>query len=617
MDLYANDARSNGGFTRPKAIGFISLVQLFQASKCLALHYVSGRAAVPAYQVFQGSIRSMKQKRLPGPAGTSCLTCKRRRKKCDQGRPACQKCTEGGYVCLGYDHIHQRRATKLESGESYYGTSLESGRQHLLVDISSQPLVALSYGSSEPSFYGPTGHITSADDLPDPSFRTEPCSSLVAINNPTQDVPSPSPSNASSEAQETPFHVSNRRNFNFLIGAQTAQTLSILSPNMRQMIHYVLNQYDRVLDSVYFKPKSHQVAAIRQLVVTRLQASSITRCGMLLVIKMIKSVLDGEASNNQVTFKQSVERFEGQLHRVKAQYSDPVEIQYLLNGLLEATFLKMRVSNGQHIYQLLQNAAPTFLEIVYSDPNLWPNPNGPPMACMSKVATSTRVELGLFAFTDIICSMAYGLPQIMDYETSTPSLEQEIHPVHWIHYCPLEFQVCIAEMNQCCSRSYVTSDWHVIEHRLLTYQARGIGTDTTESWKAVASLAVVESWRQVLLIYLYMAVCGVSSDDIRVQSAVRQTFRLFKTIKREEPPKMNVHIMLQYLIAGACTRNEKQRAFARERLLDSYDNEFWLLPGSEFVPVLDHLWHGAAANGRPIKWSDYITSRQVALPVLL
>lgn len=35
---------------------------------------------------------------------------------------------------------------------------------------------------------------------------------------------------------------------------------------------------------------------------------------------------------------------------------------------------------------------------------------------------------------------------------------------------------------------------------------------------------------------------------------------------------------------------------------------FWR--GSDFVPVLDHLWHGAGAGGRPIRWSDYIASHQ-------
>ncbi|KAH7335980.1 hypothetical protein B0J17DRAFT_668598 [Rhizoctonia solani] len=577
----------------------------------------------------------MKQKRLPGPAGTSCLTCKRRRKKCDQGRPACHRCIEGGYDCLGYDHIGQRKVIGLEpstnrfrSAERVIQAPARVGKgssgfgcdhQQPPASVTLQPQVVSSHVFPEVPFYGPTGYITSVDDQPDSASATSPCLSLAAINNPPWDVSTPSSSfDSSSESGENhsnPFHVSSQHNFNFLIGAQIAQTLSTLSPNTRQLIHYVLNMYERALDSVYFKPRDHQAARMREVVVTRLQASSITRCAVVLVVKMIESMLNGESLSNRVTFKQSVERFESQLLRVKAQQPNPIEVQHLLNGFLEAAFLKMRVSNGYRAYQLLRNTAPTFLEIVHSDPNLWPNPNGPPIICLSKIASSIRFELGHFALLDNICSMLYGLPQVVDYETTTPYLEPEIHPVEWIHCCPLEFQVCIAEMNKCCAKSYVAPNWRAIEHRLLSYKSRVTEMDNTESWKAVARLAVVESWRQVSLIYLYMAVCGVSSDDPRVQSAVRQTFQLFKMVKREEPPKVNVPFVVQYLIAGACTRSEKQRAFVRERLLNAYDNECWLLPGGELVPVLDHLWHSAAANGQPFKWSDYITSRQVALPI--
>ncbi|KAH7335988.1 hypothetical protein B0J17DRAFT_60703 [Rhizoctonia solani] len=237
------------------------------------------------------------------------------------------------------------------------------------------------------------------------------------------------------------------------------------------------------------------------------------------------------------------------------------------------------------------------------------------MACISKIVASARFELGHFALMDIICSMAYGLPQIVDYETATLFPEAEVHPIEWVHGCPLEFQVCIAEMNKRCTRSHITPDWHVIEYRLLSYKPSITKMDNTQSWQTVARLAILESWRQVLLIYLYMAVCGVSSDDCRVQSAVRQTFQLFKTVETKRPSKVN--FMFQYLIAGACAYSENQRAFIRERLLIAFDHECWLVPGCELVPALDHLWHGVAANGQPFRWSDYIVSRQVALPISL
>ncbi|CAE6485936.1 unnamed protein product [Rhizoctonia solani] len=586
----------------------------------------------------------MAQRSLPGPVGTSCLTCKRRRKKCDQGRPTCQKCTQGGLECLGYNHIRQRKnvgpdvgASQYESMDGVFWVAIHAGSHsdprtsdHVgripftfgtSVNIDPQALAVLPHGPRS-NDCAPDEHA-STTALPDLPCNTTPGLSLAVVNSQQGVGPLSSSSILASTSGE--FN-GNRSNWppisdhgrGLFPTVRAARALSTLSPGMQRVIRYVLDQYERVLDSVFFKPEPLQVDRMRTLVTTRLQASSITRCSVLLVAKILEAQLNGNAYNNRVTFQQLVERFENQLREAKTRRLNPLEFEYLLNGLLEVTFLKvaflkMRVSSEFHIYQLLHDAAPTFFEIVNFDPNLWPDPNGPPIPCISKVITSTRFELAHFALVDILCSMAYGLPQVVDYDTTTLVPETEIHPIAWVHCCPLEFQVSIAEMNQRCAKSYVAPDWHVIEYRLLSYQAPTIATDSAESWKTIARLAVLESWRQVLLIYLYMAVCGVPSDDTRVQSAVRQTFQLFSVGEREGSP--NIHFMFQYLIAGACTPNEKQRTFARKRLSNASNHERWLLPGCEFVPVLDHLWHGAAADGQPFRWSDYIKSRQVALPV--
>lgn len=47
---------------------------------------------------------------------TGCLTCKNRRKKCDEGRPRCERCVRGGFECLGYEH--NRRTTNVPTPAS-------------------------------------------------------------------------------------------------------------------------------------------------------------------------------------------------------------------------------------------------------------------------------------------------------------------------------------------------------------------------------------------------------------------------------------------------------------------------------------------------------------------
>ena len=52
----------------------------------------------------------------------------------------------------------------------------------------------------------------------------------------------------------------------------------------------------------------------------------------------------------------------------------------------------------------------------------------------------------------------------------------------------------------------------------------------------------------------------------------------------------------------------------RDMLVEK-ETRFWILRGSDFVPVLDHLWDGAGTGGRPVKWNDYMRSREAMLPV--
>jgi hypothetical protein len=116
---------------------------------------------------------------------------------------------------------------------------------------------------------------------------------------------------------------------------------------------------------------------------------------------------------------------------------------------------------------------------------------------------------------------------------------------------------------------------------------------------------------------------------------VRQIFQVIGTVKKQESSEANVPFFIQFLMvsgfiqlffklmvkswtqAGICARSEKHRALARDELANVSETKFWLLRSVDFVPVLDHLWHGAAAGGRPVKWSDYIFSREAMLPVIM
>ncbi|ELU39714.1 fungal zn(2)-Cys(6) binuclear cluster domain-containing protein [Rhizoctonia solani AG-1 IA] len=54
---------------------------------------------------------------------------------------------------------------------------------------------------------------------------------------------------------------------------------------------------------------------------------------------------------------------------------------------------------------------------------------------------------------------------------------------------------------------------------------------------------------------------------------------------------------------------ENHRRITRSKLSDPTTG------GLDFVPVLDHLWHGAGLGGHAITWSDYLHSRETLIPV--
>lgn len=129
----------------------------------------------------------------------------------------------------------------------------------------------------------------------------------------------------------------------------------------------------------------------------------------------------------------------------------------------------------------------------------------------------------------------------------------------------------------------------------------------------MARLAVHESWRHALLIYLYMGVCGVNSADPRVESSVTQIVQLINVVKHKD--SFDRHLFVPCLLAGACARQESQRSVIERQLSSLRASRMWVLRSADFTSVLEHLWHGVGKDGRATTWDDYVTSRRAVLPV--
>lgn len=196
-------------------------------------------------------------------------------------------------------------------------------------------------------------------------------------------------------------------------------------------------------------------------------------------------------------------------------------------------------------YSLLRKLAPIFFQITQSDLRLWiHHPNTTRSLSLAHVLASRTYELGRFVFMDIISSLVLAIPPLINYDTSSSYVQPEtdpdlgeVHPVEWVHGAPLSLLFNIIKINLWRTKHTPFQPapdevWKPIEADTRTWTARPSSTDPCdEPVQRIARLAVQEGWRHALLIYLYMGMCGVASDDERVQASVKQIVRLLGVLQ--------------------------------------------------------------------------------------
>ncbi|CAE6467484.1 unnamed protein product [Rhizoctonia solani] len=174
---------------------------------------------------------------------------------------------------------------------------------------------------------------------------------------------------------------------------------------------------------------------------------------------------------------------------------------------LELIHLKFTTVDSASGYTLLRKTLPRFLRLVAADTNLLMEyANGNLVVSFSRTLGSPRHELERFVMYDTAAAFVLGVPPLVEYgydfETSYAP-----HGFEWIHGIPFMLVEIISRINSRRAGSKVTplDDWQVLERRILAWQPELVVSDREESGTgSVARLAVQESWRHVILIYLYM-----------------------------------------------------------------------------------------------------------------
>ncbi|CAE7195618.1 unnamed protein product, partial [Rhizoctonia solani] len=273
---------------------------------------------------------------------------------------------------------------------------------------------------------------------------------------------------------------------------------------------------------------------------------------------------------------------------------------------LELAHLNFAVVDSVLGYNLLQKALPRFLQIVAVDSNLYMElPNGSLAVSFPRALSASRYEIRRFAIFDAAVALVLGVPPLVEYGYDG-ECDPESHGLEWIHGIPVALLEVIAQVTSWRAGSKVPlDDWEALERRVLAWKPAIPATVPTLETASVPRAAVQESWRHVALIYIYMGLCGVASDDSRVQESVHRMAQLGATVA--DIP-ISIHMLMSCVVAGLAARLEKHRVLVYNMLLSFKGAQVWLFQGPQLGQVLYHLWHGVGAGGASVTWDDYVQS---------
>jgi hypothetical protein len=111
-------------------------------------------------------------------------------------------------------------------------------------------------------------------------------------------------------------------------------------------------------------------------------------------------------------------------------------------------------------------------------------------------------------FYDITTAFIFGLPSLVEYDASEfPTIPEVTQPLEWVHGIPVELTVNLMLVNAWRAAHPGipnANEWVGLEMRTMAWEPRIAQLAGEDSLEVVARLAVQESWRHAVLIYIYM-----------------------------------------------------------------------------------------------------------------
>ncbi|CAE6478823.1 hypothetical protein ACGC1H_003067 [Rhizoctonia solani] len=272
--------------------------------------------------------------------------------------------------------------------------------------------------------------------------------------------------------------------------------------------------------------------------------------------------------------------------------------QVKLVGLIEVTNYEYYSSNLSRYYPHVLEAASIVRQIMGSDT----------LDLLSLTGNHT-FDIRCFAWCDILHSMATSRPTMLKYEFN---IEQAQHSgsedgythtnkgVEWIYGCPDVLTVILARTSSIkhspASKENKIRHGVMLEELVLNWEFRP--AQAKGSVMRVARVGVQEVWRHIAILYIHQAIFQSPSTHPTVRSSVRSIIRIASTLKPGVNP--DCFLSVPYFIAGSFAVSQKDRYILKSRVLNCGNEPFL----RNLASSLEDIWAESDATGRFASWSD-------------
>ncbi|CAE6432816.1 unnamed protein product [Rhizoctonia solani] len=542
-----------------------------------------------------------------------CLTCKAKRKKCDEMLPICSRCSKVDAECIWPSSHHHAPDPRV-------GLTFDN------LQVSNKVFQVAS-GSMEPapkpvvpeidqscSFAGPRAHMGTHSGSPGftqawntsggsaPSVNYYDTNSILVVDE-CRFVHTGTLATGSKlweYSQEYgpkviwPPTTDEKGCFDPEgIMPQVQQSISMLRITDEPIFQDVRDFFTTFLTRFYY-----DYAAIYENLHVRIrrrfEASSTLKQGMLGMAALFRS------NYGQSIVPASMRNYAKELHKIASHTlqleleNDSITPWVKLAGLWELMNYEYFDGNLSSYYRHLNQAA-SIVRLATGSNNI----------DLLKLSGEKTFDLRCFAWCDILSSMALSRPTLLNYESdihNPPQSTDFADPdkgVEWIFGCPDVLTILLARTSALRHARVSPEEKmaHGREIQQLMQDWRFQPVLAQNSALRVARLAAQEIWRHAAILYVHQSVFKSNSGHPVVKNSVKNIIQIASTLARGMNP--DCFVAVPYFIAGSFAVTPKDRYTLRSRILTSGNENFL----RNLVAALDDLWKETDATGNLTSWS--------------